>query len=413
MNRCPGLLRALLAVLPLAAVGSVGADTDAGDGADIRIGNIASYTGSGQDYAAVARAEAAYFRMINDRGGIASRKIDFISLDDGGDSGRALRQAQRLVEQEQVLALFSTFGTDANLAIREYANAQRVPQLFVEASSAVFDDPAHFPWTMGFYPTYRTEGLAYAAYVGEHRPNARIAVLYEDSAAGVEFRQGLVDGLGARAATMIVQQASYHAGNADAGDAGAGLDALLEGFKRSRADVFMNLAWGHTASAAIRRSYDLDWHPLQFIPNASLSVAAFLEPAGLAKASGIISSARSKSWWRPNAGRDPEVREFLDWMARYNPGASLRDQLNVAGYERAQALVAVLRQCGGELTRARVMAQATSLDLSIGMLRPGIRLTTSRDDFQPIKQLFLIRFDGQEWQPLDSVVTAAAALNRP
>ncbi len=410
MNRLSSLLCGLLCGLlaPLAAIPRADAQADAGNSGDIRIGNIASYSGPSQEYAVVARAEAAYFRMINDRGGVGGRRIDFISLDDGGDPSRALRQAQQLVEQQQVLALFSTFGTDANLAIRDYANAQRVPQLFVEASSAAFDDPAHFPWTMGFYPTYRTEGLAYAAYIADHRPNARIAVLYEDSAAGAEFRQGLVDGLGTRAAAMIVQQGSYHAATAD-----ADIAALLDGFKRSGADVFMNLTWGPAASAAIRRSYDIDWHPLQFIPNASLSVAAFLEPAGLTKAGGIISSARSKSWWRPQAERDPEVHEFLDWMARYNAGASLRDQLNVAGYERAEALVAVLRQCGSELTRARIMAQASSLDLTIGMLRPGIRLTTARDDFQPIKQLFLIRFDGREWQALDAIASAAPALNRP
>jgi branched-chain amino acid transport system substrate-binding protein len=363
---------------------------------EIRIGNIAPYTGSSQDYGAVARAEAAYFQMINDRGGVKGRRINFISVDDGSDPAATLTLARRLVEQDRVLALFSSFGTDANLAIRAYANEQQVPQLFVEASSAVFDDPAHFPWTMGFYPTYRTEGFAYAQYLLQTKPKAKIAVLNEDSVAGQEYYQGLRDGLGDKAAAMIVQQATYPPGSST-------VDAQIDVLKNSGADVFMDLAWGSVATAAIRRAYDIDWHPLQFIANASLSVAAFLDPAGLHKAAGIITNARSKSWLHGRGERDADVREFLDWMSRYNPQASLRDQLNVSGYERAEALIAVLEKCGDNLTRANVMAQAASLDIELGMLRPGIRVKTSATDYQPIKQLFLIRFDGKEWQALDAI----------
>jgi branched-chain amino acid transport system substrate-binding protein len=245
---------ALLAAAAAQAGGAAQFDPGA-DAAEIRIGNIASYSGVAQEYATVARAEAAYFRMINDRGGVNGRRITFISIDDGSDAGRARALAQRLVEQEQVLALFSTFGTDANLAIRDYANQHHVPQLFVEASSAAFDDPAHFPWTMGFFPTYRTEGLAYADYLLRHRPDAKIALLYEDSPAGAEFMQGVRDGLGPRAASMIVQQASYHAGDAS-------IEPQVDSLKASGADVFMDLAWGTAASAAIRRAYDIGWHPL-------------------------------------------------------------------------------------------------------------------------------------------------------
>jgi branched-chain amino acid transport system substrate-binding protein len=370
---------------------------DTGAGAtEIRIGNIAPYTGPAQAYAVVARAEAAYFRMINDHGGINGRRIEFISADDASDPAQALPLAQRLVEKDQVLALFSTFGTDANLAIRGYANEHKIPQLFVETSSAAFDDPVHFPWTMGFYATYRNEGEAYARYVLEYRPDARIAVLYEQTAAGQEFRQGLRDGLGEQASRLIISEAIYTAGNSN-------VDAQIKTLQHSGADTFMNFALGAMASNAIRRAADIGWRPLQFIPNASLSVSAFLEPAGLPKAAGIISSARSKSWWHADADSDPEVRDFLDWMARYDPGVSPRDQLSVAGYERAEALVAVIRNCGNNLTRANLMAQAASLDLAIGMLRPGIRVQTSPDDYQPIKQLFLIRFDGKEWNGLGTI----------
>jgi len=366
---------------------------------EVRIGNVAPYTGNASDYGAVARAEAAYFRMINDRGGIHGRKIRFISLDDGSDPGRAAALAQQLIEQQQVLALFSTFGTEANLAIRAYANEQKVPQLFVETSSSIFDDPAHFPWTMGFYATYRSEGRAYASYLLQTRPEARIAVLHEDSTSGAEYDQGLRDGLGAKAAQMIVRTETYRSGETS-------LEPQLRTLQESGADVFVDFAVGAAATAAIRGAYDLGWRPLQFIANASLSTAAFLDPAGLDKASGIITNARSKGWLNPLARRDPDVREFLDWMARYNPEASLRDQLNVSGYERAEVLVALLRQCGDDLRRANVMAQAARLDLELGMLRPGIRVKTTPTDYQPIKQLFLIQFNGRDWGALDRIAEA-------
>jgi branched-chain amino acid transport system substrate-binding protein len=264
----------------------------------------------------------------------------------------------------------------------------------------VFDDAKNFPWTMGFYATYRTEGLAYAAYLKQTKPDAKIAILYEESTAGMEYEKGVRDGLGDRAARMIVKEAHYRAGD-------GAIDAQIEALKSSGADVFIDLGWGSVATAAIRAAYDMDWHPLQFIPNASLSVAAFLEPAGLQKADGVISNARSKGWLHPLARRDADVREFLDWMSKYNPQANLRDQLNVAGYERGEALLAVLKQCGDDLTRANVMAQAARLDIQLGMLRPGIRVKTGANDYQPIKQLFLIRFNGREWVAMDAIAGGA------
>ena len=364
---------------------------------EIKIGNISPYTGLFSEYGAVGRAEAAYFQMINDRGGINGRKIDFVSVDDGSQVNKSVELARKLVEQEGVLLIFSSFGTESNMAIRKYMNDKKVPQLFLQASSAAFDDPAHFPWTMGFFPTYRTEGLAYAKYILQTKPDAKIAVLYQDSDAGKEYLAGVHDGLGRRASTMIVKEVSYELADAT-------LDSQVAALKSSGADVFINLAFGRFATQAIRRAYDIGWHPLQFIPNGSLSIAAFLDPAGLEKAAGIITNARSKGWLHPEARRDPAVREFLDWMSKYNPQASLRDQNNVAGYERAQALVEVLKKCGDNLTRANVMKQAASLDLELGMLRPGIRITTGPTDYQPIKQLFLMKFDGRNWVPLGEVI---------
>jgi branched-chain amino acid transport system substrate-binding protein len=286
------------------------------------------------------------------------------------------------------------WGTPVNMAIRAYMNERKVPQLFVAATESAFDDPSHFPWTMGFQASKRTEGLVYAKYILRNRPAARIAILYARDPSGQEWLQGVRDGLGGKASTTIVKEASFDYSDPE------GLDAQIVALKNSGADVFMNLAVGRLATRAIRKAYDIDWHPLQFIPNASLSVAAFLEPAGLKKAAGIISNARSKGWLKPASNQDPAVRAFLEWMRKYNPDASLRDANNVYGYEVAQTLEEVLKKCGNELTRANAMKQAASLDLELGMLRSGIRIATSPTDYQPIKQLYLIQFDGQDWAPL-------------
>jgi branched-chain amino acid transport system substrate-binding protein len=387
---------ALLLSTAISAVGQKSYDPGVTDNA-IKIGNITSYTGSARSYGAIGRAEAAYFQMINDRGGINGRKIIFLSVDNGSDPGKSVDLARKLIEEDHVMLIFSSFGTAANLAMRPYMNQEKVPQLFVDSSSTVFDDAAHFPWTMGFFATFRAEGLAYANYILQNKRNARIGVLYANDDAGKEYLAGVHDGLADKAERMIVKEVSYEVSDPV-------IDPQIEELKNSGADVFFNLSVGTFATRAIRKAYDIDWHPLQFIPNASLSVAAFLEPAGLEKATGIIANARSKGWTQPQMRTDPAVREFVEWMERYNSQASLRDQDNVAGYERAQALVEVLKKCGDDLTRANVMKQAANLDLELGMLRPGIRIRTSPSDYQPIKQLYLIRFNGREWDALGSVI---------
>jgi branched-chain amino acid transport system substrate-binding protein len=364
---------------------------------EIKIGNIAAYSGWGKEYGAIARAEAAYFQMINERGGVNGRKINFISLDNSSEVAKSLDLTKQLVEKDQVLLIFSSIGTDSNLAIRAYLNEKKVPQLFVESSSSVFDDPAHFRWTMGFFASYRSEGAAYAKYILQNKPGSKIAVLYANDDTGKDYLAGVRVGLGDQGSAMIVKEVSYQVSDAT-------VDPQIAALKNSGADIFLNFSIGAFATQSVRAAYDADWHPLQFIPNASLSVAAFLDPAGLDKATGIISNARSKSWLDPQARSDPAVRDFLDWMSKYNPQVSLRDQNNVAGYERAQALVEVLKKCGDDLTRSSVMKQASNLDLELGMLRPGIKITTTPTDYQPIKQLFLIRFNGKHWIPFGSVI---------
>lgn len=397
-------------VIRLSAIGSLAAvmtaasataqksyDPGASD-TEIKIGNIAPYTGWGKEYAAIARAEAAYFQMINDRGGVNGRKINFISVDNASEVPKSVDLARELVEEDKVLLIFSSIGTEGNLAIRTYMNENKVPQLFVQSSSAAFNDPSHFPWTMGFFATNRSEGLAYARYILQHKPGAKIGVLCANDDAGNEYVAGVHDGLGDKASALIVKEVAYQVSDRT-------IEPQIAMLKDSGADVFLDFSVGPFATQAIRAAYDLGWHPLQFIPNASLSVAAFLDPAGLEKAAGVITNARSKSWLSLRAQGDPAVREFLEWMRKYNPQASLRDQDNVAGYERAQALVEVLRKCGDNLTRANVMKQAANLDLELGMLRPGIKIKTSPTDYQPIKQLFLMRFDGKEWVPFGDTIS--------
>jgi ABC-type branched-subunit amino acid transport system substrate-binding protein len=383
----------LLLALWLPAVAEKHYDPGASD-TEIRIGTVTPTTGSLSEFSAESRAQAGYFHMINDRGGINGRRITFISRDDGSDPRRSLGLARQLVEEDQVLLLFSTFGSAGSRAIRSYANEHRIPQLFVQSSAGGFDDPAHYPWTMGFFASYRTEARAYAKYILETRPQARIGVLLADDEVGRETLDGLKEGLGTRASSAIVKEAVFRYADPQS------IDRQIEALKASGADVFVNVAIGRSASQAIRTAYDIGWRPLQFVPNASLSVASFLDPAGLDKATGIISNARSKGWDKAQSRSDPAVAEFLAWMKQYVPQENLRDQLNVGGYERAQALVEVLRRCGDELTRDNVMKQAASLDLELGMLRPGIRIHTGPADYQPIKDLFLVRFDGKDWVPL-------------
>jgi branched-chain amino acid transport system substrate-binding protein len=362
---------------------------------EIKIGNIMPYSGAFSEYGAIGRAEAAYFHMINDKGGVNGRKINFISVDSGSDSSKYVALAHQLVEEDQVLLTVGIFGDTSNMAIRPYLNEKNVPQLFIDATESVFDDPSHFPWTMGFQASKRTEGLVYAKYILQNRPGAKIAILY---AGDQEWLRGIRDGLGTKASAMIVRELSFEYSDP------ATLDAQIVALKSSGADVFMNLAAGRFATQAIRKAYDIDWHPLQFIPNASVSVAAFLDPAGLKKAAGIIANARSKGWLTPQSAQDPAVRAFLEWMKKYNAAATLRDSNNAYGYEVAQTLVEVLKKCGDDLTRANVMKQAASLDLELGMLSPGIRITTSPTDYRPIKQLFLVRFDGRDWVALGEAI---------
>lgn len=406
VERGVGQLLGSVAGLPPPAGGTpapgpgVGAARRYGPGASdraIKIGNVMPYTGPFATYGAIGRAQAAYFRMVNDQGGVNGRTIEFVSLDDGSRASRAGRLARRLVEEDRVLLVFGSQGRESNLAMRDYLNERKVPQLFITTPAADFADPGRYPWTMGFQASGRTEAVAFARYVLLHRPQARIGVLYPDNAFGKEYLAGLRAGLGDRAAAMIAREESYRASDRS-------VDRQVGELQRSGADVFFDMATGDHATMAIRAAHDLGWRPLQFVPSGSISIPAILEPAGLEKAAGIISAGRAKGWLSGQEKRDPEVAEYLAWRARYLPGADARDALNVFGYLSAQAMVEVLRRCGDELTRANALRQATSLDIRLKMLLPGVRVTTSPSDYRPIKQMHLLRFDGTRWSPIGTLL---------
>ncbi len=387
-------------VVALAVAGPASAQKKYSPGAtdsEIKIGNIMPYSGPASAYGTIGRVEAAYFKMINEQGGINGRKLNFITLDDGYSPPKAVEQVRKLVEQEEVLLVFQPLGTPSNSAIQQYMNAKKVPQLFVATGASKWGDPQHFPWTMGWQPSYQTEAKIYAKYILQNKPDARIGILYQNDDFGKDYLKGIKDGLGEKAAKMIVSEVSYEVTDAT-------VDSQIVTLKGSGADTFFNITTPKFAAQAIRKAYDVDWHPLQLLTNVSLSVGSVLIPAGLEKATGIITAAYTKDPVDPQWKDDPAMKEWLAFMAKYYPDGDIKDNSNVYGYAVAQTLVQTLKQCGDNLTRENVMKQAASLDMSPGTLQPGVKVTTSATDFYPIKQMRLEKFDGKSWVPFGEAI---------
>ncbi len=358
---------------------------------EIKVGHTNPYSGPASAYGAIGRAEAAYFKMINDQGGINGRKINFISVDDAYSPPRTVEQIRKLVEEEQVLLVFQSLGTPTNTAIHKYMNAKKVPHLFVATGATKWGDPEHFPWTMGWQPNYQSEAHIYAKYILNNRPAARIAVLYQNDDYGKDYLKGLKDGLGDKAGKMIVAEVSYETSDPT-------VDSQIVTLKGSGADTLLIFATPKFAAQAIRKTYDIGWRPLQFVNNVSSSIAAVLQPAGLEKSIGLIVGYYLKDPLDPQWKNDSGVKAFLDWMKKYNPDADPADNNVYYGYSAAQTLVQVLKQCGDDLTRESVMRQAANIkDLALPLLLPGIKINTSPTDFYPIDQIQLARFDGKRW----------------
>jgi len=371
---------------------------------EIKIGNIMPYSGPASAYSLIGKTEAAYFKKINDEGGINGRKINFISYDDTYSPTKAVEQARKLVESDEVLLIFQPIGTPTGAAMQKYMNVKKVPQLFVGSGAARFGDPQHFPWTMGWQPTYQSEGRIYAKYILEHHPNGKIAALWQNADSGKDQMKGLREGLGDKA-SMIVAEATYETTDPT-------IDSQIARLKESGADIL--IVWGTPKAGvqAIRMVSQLQWKPVFLIANTLSSVAAVLKPAGFENAKGIITSAYMKDPLDPDLKDDEGVKEWTAFMNKYMPEVDKADSHSVYGYASAQTLVQVLKQCGDDLTRANVMKQAANLkNFRSPMFLPGISINTSPTDYFPIEQLQLRQFDGQAYKLLDGILTGEAGSN--
>lgn len=367
---------------------------------EIKIGNIMPYSGPLSAYALIGRTEAAFFNKINAEGGINGRKINFVTYDDAFSPPKTVEQARKLVESDEVLLIFQSLGTPTNNAIRPYLNQKKVPQLFVATGATQFGDSRSFPWTMGWQPTYQTEGRIYAKYILQNLPEGKIGILYQNDDSGRDYIKGLKDGLGADAAKrMIVAEVPYDPSQPT-------VDSQVVALKTSGADIFFNESSPKFAAQAIRKAAEIGWKPVQLLASISNSVGSVLKPAGLENAKGILSTNYLKDPTDPTWKDDPAIREWADFMDKYFPEGDKTSTFSVYGYLTAQTMVQVLKQCGDELTRENVMKQAANLkDFELGLLLPGIKINTSQTDYYPVEQMQMLRFNGEYGELFGPVIS--------
>ena len=396
-----GAFSVALAILAASSTGALAQkkyDIGATD-TEIKIGNIVPYSGPASAHGVIGSTEAAYFKKINAEGGINGRKINFISYDDGYSPPKTVEQARKLVESDEVLLIFNPLGTPPNSAIQKYMNAKKVPQLFVATGATKWNDPKEFPWTMGWQPNYQSESRIYAKYLLKEKPNAKIAVLYQNDDYGKDYLKGLKDGLGAKGATMIVAEESYETTEPS-------IDNHIVKLKSTGADVFFNVTTPKFAAQAIKKMSEIEWKPLHLLNNVSSSIGSVMKPAGFEASQNIISSSYLKDTSDPQWKNDPGMKEFDEFLTKYFPEGNRIDASVMYAYTVAQGLVHVLKACGDNLTRENVMKQAASIrDLELGGLLPGIKVNTSASDFAPISQLQLERFKGEKWDLFGDVIS--------
>lgn len=369
---------------------------------EIKVGNMIPYSGPASAYGIIGKTHDAYFRMINDQGGVNGRKIKYISYDDAYSPPKAVEQARKLVESDEVLLIFNPLGTANNTAIRRYMNQKKVPQLFTATGATTFADPKGFPYTFGWQPNYQSEGRIYATYILSQHPNGKIAVLYQNDDYGKDYLKGLTDGLGAKAATMLVSQATYEVADPT-------VDSQLVKFKASGADIFINITTPKFAAQSIRKLAEIGWKPTHFLNNVSASVGSVLKPAGLENAKDIISANYYMDPLDAKWKDHPAIKEWSAFMEKYYPDGDRTSGLTVYGYLTSQTLVHVLKQAGDNLTRDNIAKQAASMkDVTLPALLPGITLNTSADDFAPIEQMQLMKFNGESWELFGEVLSGGA-----
>jgi branched-chain amino acid transport system substrate-binding protein len=367
---------------------------------EIKIGQTMPYSGPLSAYGVIGRTELAYFKTINEAGGVNGRKINLISLDDAYSPPKTVEQVRRLVEQEQAAFLFNTLGTPPNVAIRQYLNDNKIPQLFVATGAAMWGDPQHFPWTIGLQPNYQTEAAIFGKHIVATKPDAKIGVLYQNDGFGQDYLIGLKAGLGPDHAGMIIKEVSYETSEPT-------VDSQIVTLQGTGADTFLIAATPKFAAQAIRKTYDIGWTPVRYITDVSVSIASVLKPAGLEKAKGLITAAYAKdatdARWKDDAG----FKEFAAFVAKNMSAVDLTDTNAAYGFDAAILMVQVLKQCGADLSRENIMRQAGNIkDLELPMLLPGVKVNTSPENFYPIRQMQLAKFDGENWVVFGELIQA-------
>jgi branched-chain amino acid transport system substrate-binding protein len=384
-------------LLPFSSQAQKKYDTGADD-KEIKIGHIGPYSGPASAYGLIGKTIGAYFAKLNTEGGINGRKVTFITYDDGYSPPKAVEQARKLVESDEVLLVFQPLGTPSNTAIQKYLNGKKVPQLFVATGATQFGDPTGFPWTMGWQPNYQSEGRIYAKYILDKHPAGKIGVLYQNDDYGKDYLKGLKDGLG-KAGTMIVAELPYETADPT-------VDSQIVTLKSKGADIFFNVATPKFAAQAIRKAAEIGWKPVHLLNNVSNSVGSVLKPAGLDASKGILTTGYIKDPTDPTWKDDAAFKDWVAFMDKYLPDGDRTSSFTVYGYTVAQSLVHVLKQAGDDLTRANVMRQAGSLkNVELGMLLPGISMNTGSTDYYPIEQMQMQRFTGERWELFGPVIS--------
>jgi branched-chain amino acid transport system substrate-binding protein len=375
-------------------------DTGATD-TEIKIGHIVPYSGPASAYGVIGKTEEAYFKMVNENGGINGRKVKFVSYDDAYSPPKAVEQVRKLVESDEVLVVFNPLGTPSNSAIQKYLNAKKVPQLFVATGATKWNDPKHFPWTIGWQPSYQSEALIYAKYLMKEKPDAKIVVLYQNDDFGKDYVKGLKDGFGAKA-SMIAAEESYEISEPT-------IDSHIVKLKATGADVLISITTPKFAAQTIKKMAEIDWKALQIVANVSASVGSVIKPAGFENAQGLLSAAYAKDAADPQWRDDPGMKKFFALLDKYYPEADRLNSSVVYGYGAAQTLTKILEMCGDDLTRANIMKQAANLkDFTPDTLLPGVKINTSTTDFAPIEQLQMMRFKGEKWDLFGDVISGEA-----
>ncbi|WP_398466819.1 ABC transporter substrate-binding protein [Tardiphaga sp.] len=378
-------------------------DTGASD-TEIKLGNIVPYSGPASAYGAVGKAQAGYFKMINDKGGINGRKITFISYDDAYSPPKAVEQTRKLVESDEVLLMFSALGTPSNTAIHKYMNAKKVPQLFLATGATKWNDPKHFPWTMGYLPSYQSEGRIYSQYLMKEKAGAKVGVLYQNDDFGKDYLKGLRDGFGDKASSIVIED-SYELTEPT-------VDSHIVKIKAANPDVVVIFATPKFAAQTIKKIAELGWKPTMIVPGVSVSVGQVLRPAGIENAQGVISAHYAKDATDPQWKDDPGMIAYKEFLAKYVPDGNPADSSLMSGYNIAETMAILLKQCGDDLTRANVMKQAANLkDIQQSTLLPGVKVNTSPTDFAPIDQMQMMKFEGESWKLFGEVMKGEVGTN--